>query len=134
MCRRFSRQMGIFAKLKKDTCAERKSRLWYFLEVCRHNFVQSSKDKDNKEVMPRSQLRCGLLTAEPLGSLVPISVLRLLQTHLVRTSAWKFASRLHPFSHRGHIAPLLVTLTWNTFRLVFTSLLYCKVYFFPLCY
>ena len=35
---------------------------------------------------------------------------------------------------RGHIAPVLVTLTWNTFKLVFTSLLYCKLYFYPLCY
>lgn len=55
MCRKFSRQMSISAPLKKVTHLERNGSLRCFLEVGRHNFVQSLKGKCSKEVRPRSQ-------------------------------------------------------------------------------
>ena len=88
----------------------RKSRLWYFLEVSRHNFVQSSKGQVWQGCQAQKWVTVsGSPTAEPLGSFVLISILRLLQIH---------------------IAPLLVPLTWNSWLRLYLQA-YSRDYFFP---
>ena len=99
----------------RKTRAERKNRPWYFLEVCRHNFVQSSKDKDNKNVMPRSQLWCGSLQLNLWGAWFQYQF----SGSSRPTKSEPLSEYLHqgfiPSFIRGHIAPLLVTSSWNTF-------------------
>ena len=132
MCRKFSRQLGISAKLKEDTWSDKNGSQRYFIGVCRHNFVQSLKGKYNKDVMPISQswsvdhlppnLRGACFQCQFSGSSRP-------------NESEPLPGNLHQdFIPSGGTLPqcrLPLNLE-HLVKVVFTSLVYCKVQFFPL--